>query len=420
MDFGFLPIILGFITEIQAEYIKRISFVEDQLELEEQSHKSTITRLEYVTNKVQALISNRELKQIVPLLTPLPPLTRRQRKGLDPITNIGPSPTQAAGSTPAPPPTIPPPPPLPQAAPAPAPPAPQGTWAQVVGKKKKKTTTSAKPAPAAPTPTTTSTKTPTTKKGLSLRDRKLIIKRDGSKLSQTTTDIRDSINTALNSIFIQRVEVDIFNNLTLITMDTVKATSLNTKAAQFLHLIPGTTTVQLDSPSAHLLVHGIPTSSSLADIGRELTTYNTGLALAEQPRWLTTDDKRAGKSASSVTIIATGPKAQDFASKSRLCAFSKTFRVERRLKFNLFTQCANCQQFGHHTLRCTNASACRWCAKPHSSREHTCSTSTCSAKGRTCPHTIMACVTCGGPHDSHSPSCAKRPSKTVDDEMATT
>src|SRR5712691_7663124 len=103
-------------------------------------------------------------------------------------------------------------------------------------------------------------------------------------------------------------------------MDSVKATSLNTKAAQFLHLIPGTTTIQLDSPSANLLVHGIPTSSSLA----------------EQPRWLTTEERRVGKTASSVTIIATGPKAQDFASKSPLCAFSKAFRVEHRLMFNYF------------------------------------------------------------------------------------
>jgi hypothetical protein len=108
-------------------------------------------------------------------------------------------------------------------------------------------------------------------------------------------------------------------------MDTVKATSLNTKVAQFLYLISGTTTIQLDTPSTYLLVHSISTSSSLADIGKKLTTYNTGLALAEQPRWLTTDDKRAGKSASSVTIIVTGLKAQDFASKSHLCTFLKTF-----------------------------------------------------------------------------------------------
>jgi hypothetical protein len=73
------------------------------------------------------------------------------------------------------------------------------------------------------------------------------------------------------------------------TMETVKATSLNSKFSQSLHLIPGATTVHLDSLSAQLLVHGIPSSYSLADIGRELTTFNTGLALTQQPRWLTSD-----------------------------------------------------------------------------------------------------------------------------------
>ena len=92
-------------------------------------------------------------------------------------------------------------------------------------------------------------------------------------------------------------------------MDTVKATSLNSKISQFLHLIPGTTTVQLDCPSAQLLVHGIPTSYSLADIGKELTTYNTGLALAQLPRWLRPEEQQVGKKASTVDITNLGPKA---------------------------------------------------------------------------------------------------------------
>jgi hypothetical protein len=417
IDFGFFPIILGFLTEIQADYCKRISFVEDQLDLEVSTHTTTKASLSDARKKLEIITSNRNLLQLEPLLAPLPQLTKRQRQGQDPILRTGPIAPKASGSTPEP---IPPPPPPPSAppAPTPAPPVPSGTWAQVAGKKKKKTTTTSKPASAAPPPP--STKAPVTKKALSLRERRLIIKRDGSKLPFPTTTIRDNINSALNAIIIQRIEVDILNNLSLITMDSVKATSLNAKAAQFLHLIPGTTTVHLDSPSAHLLVHGIPTSSSLADIGRELTTFNPGLALAELPRWLTTDDKRTGKAASTVTIIATGARAQDFASKSRLCAFSKTFRMERRLRFNLFSQCANCQQFGHHTLRCTNTSICRWCAKPHATREHTCSTSTCPAKGRACPHTILMCASCNGPHESHSPSCTKRPKKTADVEMNTT
>src|SRR4030088_2763464 len=115
----------------------------------------------------------------------MPALTKRQRKGQDPINRTGQLLPKTSGSPPESPPTIKPPPPQAPTTSAPVPTASQGSWAQVAGKKKKKTTTSAKPAPAAPTPTT-STKAPPLKKGLSLRDRKLIIKRDGSKLPSTT------------------------------------------------------------------------------------------------------------------------------------------------------------------------------------------------------------------------------------------
>src|ERR1700710_1689990 len=151
VDFGFIPIILGFLTEVQTEYTKRISFVEDQLELEENVHKSTKSLLDQVTWKVKTITSNREPQQIEPLLSPMPALTKRQRKGQDPITRTGPLPPKTSGSTP------------------PSPP-PQGPGARGEGKKKKKTTPSAKPAPTAPTPTT-STKAPPPKKGLSLRER---------------------------------------------------------------------------------------------------------------------------------------------------------------------------------------------------------------------------------------------------------
>ena len=125
-----------------------------------------------------------------------------------------------------------------------------------------------------------------------------MIKRDGSPLTTSPIAIRDSINAALATTLIQRIECNAANDLLITTMDTVKATSLNSKVSQFLHLIPGTTTVQLDSPSAQLLVHGIPTSYSLAYIGKELTTFNTGLVLAHPPRWLRPEEQRVGKKAS--------------------------------------------------------------------------------------------------------------------------
>jgi hypothetical protein len=242
-----------------------------------------------------------------------------------------------------------------------------------------------------------------------MRERRLIIKRDGTPLTTSNIAIRDSINAALQATLIQRVECNVANDLLITTMDNVKATSLNTKISQFLHLVPGTTTVQLDSPSAQLLVHGIPTSYSLADIGKELTTYNTGLALAQQPRWLSTEQQRVGKKASTVVITTTGPKAQEFALLSRLSAFSSTYRLERRLRFGPHTQCSNCQQFGHHTLKCTKPATCRWCAKSHSTGDHTCPTATCPMRGRLCAHSSPLCANCSGPHESHSTTCAKRP-----------
>jgi hypothetical protein len=192
-------------------------------------------------------------------------------------------------------------------------------------------------------------------------------------------------------------------------MDTVKATSLNSMISQFHHLIPGVTTAHLNFPSAQLHVHGIPTSYALADISRELTTFNTGLALAQQPRRLTSDQKHAGKKASTIVITATGPKAQDFAQQSHLSAFSCTYRLERRLRFKQSTQCFNCHQFGHHTLKCTKQPTCRWFSKPHSTVNQAYPTATCSTRGRLSAHSSPSCVNCGGPHEAHSTTCTKCP-----------
>jgi hypothetical protein len=129
----------------------------------------------------------------------------------------------------------------------------------------------------------------------------------------------------MDTELLRSMEYELNKNKTKTTMDTVKVTSLNSKITQSLHLIPGVTTLHLDSTSAQLLVHGIPTSYALADIGRDLTSVNTGRALAQQPRWLTSDEKCAGKRASTIVITATGPKAQDVAQHRRLSAISSTY-----------------------------------------------------------------------------------------------
>ena len=264
----------------------------------------------------------------------------------------------AAASPPPPQPQVPgftPGPAQPAPAAPPPPPAPgPSSWAQVAKRARKPSTIPNKPPAPAPAAQPAAKQPPPPKKGITHRERCLIIKRDGSPLTTSVVTVRDSINTALQATLIQRVVCRPYNDITLITMDTVRASSLSSRVSQFLHLIPGTTSVLLDDPTAQLLVHGIPTTHSLDTIAREITTFNSGLALSQRPRWLTSDDRRANKHVSTVVITITGPKAQDFASATRLSAFSTTFKLERHLRFNQYTHCANCQQFGHHTLKCPN------------------------------------------------------------------
>jgi hypothetical protein len=406
-------IFVSFLAEIHTDYTKKCDLYGEQIiQLAERQQLNTNAITEVGNAMGEALEDitdaqfNYRIGNVEMELTSLHSKLSEPRFSAHP-DQLKPLP-KASGSTPEPTPPPPPPPPPPPAAQKPPP---VNTWAQVARKGKKKTPAPpAKPAQAAaPSPATP--KAPSPKKGLTLRERRLTIKRDGTPLTTTNIAIRDSVNTALQATLIQRVERNAVHDLLITTMDTVKATSLNSKISQFLHLIPGTTTSHLDAPSAQLLVHNIPTSYSLADIGREISTFNTGLVLAEQPRWLRTPEMRQGKLASTVVISITGPRAQDFAEQPRLCAFSTTYRLERRLRFNKSTQCYNCHKFGHHTLKCTNPASCRWCAQPHSTGDHTCPTATCTTRGRLCAHSSPMCANCDGPHEAHSTTCTKRPTR---------
>ena len=372
--------IAGFLAEIQADYLAQTDKLRSDIEHTESSGCRTRQGLKRLETRMRSLY----------LESPTPT----------------PKPTSPAGGVPAP-----------AAANIQAlkptrPPA-VLLWSQIASKKAKK------PAPppraraphhAPPAATSSpSASSPAQAKEITHRERRLLIKRDGTPLTTSTVAIRDSINTALQATLIQRVVCRPDNNLTLITMETVKAASLSNKVFSFLHLIPGTTTVRLDFPTVQILVLGMPTDRSLADIAQELTTFNTGLALSRLPRWLLPDDRRASKRISSVVLSLTGTRARDVASRSRLAAFSATFKVKHHLRFNRYTQCHGCHQIGHHTLRCTNALRCRWCAGTHSTRDHTCPISTCNAKSRPCPHTWLKCVACAGPHEAHSAQCPERP-----------
>jgi hypothetical protein len=185
---------------------------------------------------------------------------------------------------------------------------------------------------------------------------------------------------------------------------------------EHLSVIPGAISLHLDSPIVQMVVHGIPTDLPLENLQQELTTYNPGLVMASPPRWLTSPERRKEKKASSVVIALSGNKAQEVANRPRLFAFSATLRAERKLRFGPSTQCSNCQKFGHHTLKCKQTPACRWCAQPHLTGTHSCPTSTCSTNGRLCSHTLAKCANCQGPHESHFKDCTARVSPITEED----
>jgi hypothetical protein len=107
----------------------------------------------------------------------------------------------------------------PSSKPPPAVPAP--TWATVAKRAKKKKNPSSPNALATTAPARTPHNKPSStqeKKTPTLRERRLLIKRDGSPLPTSTISLRDQINTALSYTFVQRIKGDTLNNITLITI----------------------------------------------------------------------------------------------------------------------------------------------------------------------------------------------------------
>src|SRR5207237_1108647 len=136
---------------------------------------------------------------------------------------------------------------------------------------------------------------------------------------------------------------------------------------------------------------GSPLSPSFDTTATEITTYTTGPVLTQHPRWLTSNDSRANQSASTVVISITSPKAPLFIGK-RLASFSSTYRTERCLRFNSFTQCSNCHSFGHHSTECSNPATCRWCTISHPTGERSCPTATYRVRGLPCTLSTTSCL----------------------------
>ena len=71
------------------------------------------------------------------------------------------------------------------------------------------------------------------------------------------------------------------------------------------------------------------------------------------------------------------------------------------------TLCLQCGVWGHVTPHCeAKDPKCAICMKEHATRDHWYSVEGCQVgRGHMCPHTMVKCANCGGPHRARADAC---------------
>jgi hypothetical protein len=106
----------------------------------------------------------------------------------------------------------------------------------------------------------------------------------------------------------------------------------------------------LTSRMTKFLVHGIPTFYTPDEVRKDIEIANPSVKLTETPRWITSDEKRQGKQASTMVIAICGSATLKDLGESVIVA-SKRCTVETYHTFGPSTQCNFCQRYGHPSQR---------------------------------------------------------------------
>jgi uncharacterized coiled-coil protein SlyX len=156
---------------------------------------------------------------------------------------------------------------------------------------------------------------------------------------------------------------------------------------------------------SRFVLNGVPADASPEDVQREIGTLYPSIRLGTSPRWLTTPERRHGKTASSMVITVTGQHTIKSIGRSRLYLFNNRCNLKEYITFGPSTRCGRCQLYGHPTPRCTaQLPACGVCAQAHLTKHHPCAIPSCK-KGPACSHPPVMCVSCRQPHKAADPTC---------------
>lgn len=270
-------------------------------------------------------------------------------------------------------------------------------------------------------PPTTSTQRPPEATVIPKMERQLVIIRDNtpSQKSYAPVDIRDAINYVLmregapTEVRIAAARTSTRNNIVLHTMETTTAAEVmkhsNKIEIALKEFDEAITQIKSGDHWEKVMIHGVDLHYfpddpiGLNKLRTELETYNRLIQLPCQPRYLVRPDRREGKTHTSVVVSLTDKAQANHILKHGVLIMGTHHKAGKYYATRPWDICTKCQDFGHHWQRCTAAARCKFCAGPHSTRQHQCNK--CHAKGKRCSHTILHCANCMENHMSTDPSC---------------
>ena len=234
---------------------------------------------------------------------------------------------------------------------------------------------------------------------------------------ETLIRIRDicnqnlATNTLSKNIVITAVKETAKRNLILTLRadgNATEAMKFNSKLIESINKIVGNVIeIREDTTWGKAIVHGVSTThfgheGGMKILQKEIEDFNLGIKLMQEPRWLTSEEKREGKRFSSVILAVKGEEEAVNIGKRGVMILGTILRSNRFHSVKATDQCSKCQQFGHHNMRCTNTPKCRNCGKPHSTEKHLCPT--CDSK-KPCEHMPIKCANCNSNHRANDKQC---------------
>lgn len=227
---------------------------------------------------------------------------------------------------------------------------------------------------------------------------------------QLRTLVNKALSEAGKNVTVIMVRLSAHGNIVLEVKPGNSAAELKEQQAIWEKHIPGLAESSVKETWSKIVAHSVPTDFIMAEdeqkqlgaLREDIEMYNVNVKLAAAPRWLTSTEKRTGKSHSSLVLSFKTPQEAKFALRNRLVIAGKPVKTSEFVEIKPSTQCNNCQQFGHTQKICKYTTSCQLCGEQHQTRLHSCST---CGSSKQCSHLVFKCANCGGAHRANDGRC---------------